>query len=126
MVEATVQMTPSVSAEHSISYDNYRSKFNDNINNIILVLPGKAVQYQDYLFSTENSHPPVTPEEKGFTGQVLRVSKGELEMAGVWHDDVVELENGGYMASLGVMHEFHCLVSQRRTFPLLRHTVKIR
>lgn len=77
------------------------------------MLPGKAVQYKNHLFTTEIGHAPVTSAEKGFTGQVLRVSKEELETAGIWRDDIVELENGGYMASLGVMHELHCLVSQR-------------
>lgn len=84
-------------------------------NSLFVVLPGKAIKYGSHTFDRDNSgHHTLTSAEKGFTGQVLRVSREELEEAGTWRDDAVELENGGYMASLGVMHELHCLVSRTR------------
>ncbi len=39
----------------------------------------------------------------------------DLERAGESLDDVTELTGGGYLASIGVFHELHCVVS---TLPL--------
>ncbi|KAF2834048.1 hypothetical protein CC86DRAFT_277366, partial [Ophiobolus disseminans] len=41
--------------------------------------------------------------------EVFRSTKEELQELGVWYDDAVRLENGGYMAGTGGLHIFHCL-----------------
>lgn len=42
----------------------------------------------------------------------FKAEREELERAGESMDDKVELEQGGYLANLGVYHELHCLVSR--------------
>ena len=48
------------------------------------------------------------------SGEIFRASKEDLQKSGVWFEDAIALEHGGYLSGLGVMHELHCLV-----FPLL-------
>jgi hypothetical protein len=44
-------------------------------------------------------------------GEAFRSSRAELQELGVWFEDAVQLENGGYMGGTGVLPIFHCLVS---------------
>ena len=41
---------------------------------------------------------------------MIRASRKEMELSGEDPDQSVELVAGGYLASLGVYHELHCLV----------------
>ena len=46
----------------------------------------------------------------------MRVSKEEMEHFGELGDDSAELEHGGYLTSLRVFHELHCMVRQHAIF----------
>lgn len=41
----------------------------------------------------------------------FRTTKEELERAGESFENIAELPEGGYVATLGVYHELHCVVS---------------
>lgn len=41
----------------------------------------------------------------------FKVTRDELEKAGSSLDNIAELTGGGYVATLGVYHELHCVVS---------------
>ncbi|RCI13931.1 hypothetical protein L249_8162 [Ophiocordyceps polyrhachis-furcata BCC 54312] len=57
--------------------------------------------------------PPSTEQEKAWDALVqptyFNLSRDELERTGEPADRIVEAVAGGYMASLGVYHEIHCL-----------------
>ncbi|KAI0378768.1 hypothetical protein F5Y04DRAFT_139672 [Hypomontagnella monticulosa] len=64
-------------------------------------------EYSDY------SGPP-TPEQNRAWDKLIRpvyfkATREELEKAGESMDNKVELEDGGYLANIGVYHELHCL-----------------
>ncbi|KAI0168903.1 hypothetical protein GGR52DRAFT_496187 [Hypoxylon sp. FL1284] len=63
---------------------------------------------------------PPTPEQDQAWDDLVRpsffnVSSAELEKASAWFDNIAELTGGGYVATLGVYHELHC-VRQLRFF----------
>lgn len=48
---------------------------------------------------------------------IFRATREEMKRAGeIVDDDTTELIGGGYLASLGVYHDLHCLVCSRLLF----------
>lgn len=50
------------------------------------------------------------------TGEVFRATREDLEMSRGGVDDSIELEHGGYLATLSVYHELHCLEWIKRSY----------
>ncbi|KAK4169818.1 hypothetical protein QBC43DRAFT_351996 [Cladorrhinum sp. PSN259] len=67
----------------------------------------------DHSKFTKFSGPPSEQLDKNWDDLVLpihfRASREELEQAGETYEDAVELNDGGYLATIGVYHELHCL-----------------
>ncbi|KAF4304178.1 hypothetical protein GTA08_BOTSDO08549 [Botryosphaeria dothidea] len=49
-------------------------------------------------------------------GEVFRATREDLEMSRGGIDDSIELEHGGYLATLSVYHELHCLEWIKRSY----------
>lgn len=69
-----------------------------------------ALNHDEY---SEYSGPP-TPEQNRAWDKLIRpvyfkATREELERAGESMENKVELEDGGYLANIGVYHELHCL-----------------
>ncbi|KAK4219670.1 hypothetical protein QBC37DRAFT_394553 [Rhypophila decipiens] len=75
-----------------------------------------AIEYEDRVIDHRRKQP--IPQrikddwltwDRGFTGEIFRATEEDLKSSGVYFDDSLKLENGGYLSGLGVMHELHCL-----------------
>ncbi|KAI1746490.1 hypothetical protein F4782DRAFT_524344 [Xylaria castorea] len=69
-------------------------------------------------YASEDTHSifsgPPTPEQDHAWDELekpsfFRVTREELERAGSSFDNIAELTDGGYVATLGVYHELHCV-----------------
>ncbi|KAI1173475.1 hypothetical protein F4777DRAFT_589853 [Nemania sp. FL0916] len=71
----------------------------------------------DHNHYSEYSGPPSAEQDEAWdrliTPVYFNISRQELERAGESFENIIELTDGGYIASLGAYHELHCVRNLR-------------
>ncbi|ORY19202.1 hypothetical protein BCR34DRAFT_552734 [Clohesyomyces aquaticus] len=108
---------------HDQNFSKIYSIFRELCNLRVVTTHEHATNHTEY---SAYSGPPDTANAAAWTHLMqplyFNASEEELLSAGASPADSVRVKNGGYIASLGVYHELHCLVKMRNFLYLHRHS----